>query len=167
MTARLYAFAAITALAGLSLLWLALQLPGSAEVTTLVGPRTWPLVILILMLALLALMVALLALRGPDQFVGSDETPPEAAAAVTPEDAAVAHDKAPATGLRYLGVLAATIAYTVAMSFTGYLPATAAFAAVVTVILGERRPLRVALTTLIAVLLVAVLFDRLLSIPLP
>lgn len=53
------------------------------------------------------------------------------------------------------------------MSFTGYLPATAVFAAVVTVILGERRPLRVGITTLIAMALVAVLFDRLLGIPLP
>lgn len=163
MTARLYAFAAITAITGLGLLWLALQLPGSAEVTTLVGPRTWPLTALLLMLALVALMVFLLATRGPAQFSPEGEE----AVDIGPEDDAVERDEASAPGLRYLGVLAATVAYTVGMSFTGHLVATAVFTALVTVILGERRPLRVAVTTLIAVLVVAVMFDRLLGIPLP
>lgn len=114
------------------------------------------------MLALVALMIALLATRGPAQFVGGEDAPE-----VGPADEAVRRDQAAAPHLRYLGVFAATIAYTVGMSFTGYLPATAVFAAVVTVILGERRPLRVGITTLIAMALVAVLFDRLLGIPLP
>ncbi|EPX82281.1 tripartite tricarboxylate transporter TctB family protein [Salipiger mucosus] len=164
MTARLYSFVAASALAGLLFLWLALQLPGGAEVTTLIGPRTWPLLILVIMLALVVLMLVLLVTRGPGQFVTKDDgdTPQEEIA-----DEAVQRDDASGFTYRHLGMLVATIAYTVVMDYTGYLIATAVFAAIANVILGERKPLRILLTTCVAVALVAVVFDRLLNIPLP
>ncbi|MBR9862877.1 MAG: tripartite tricarboxylate transporter TctB family protein [Rhodobacteraceae bacterium] len=164
MSARLYSFILVTAFSGVVLLWLALQLPGGASVTTLIGPRTWPLFVILAMLAFLALAFVLLILRGPDHFVTKDEElPPEEA---VPDDAVLRED---ASGYRwrFLAVLAVTVAYTVAMEFTGYLAATAVFAAIVNAILGERRPLRILLTTVAAVLMVALVFDRLLHIPLP
>lgn len=164
MTARLYTFASLTAAAGLVLLWLSLQLPGGAEVTTLIGPRTWPLGIILAMLALVALMLVLLALRGPAQFIERED---EDAAAADMVDGAVTRDDSGGFAYRHIAVLAATIAYTVAMAYTGYLLATAVFAAIATVLLGERKPLRILLTTGTAVALVAVVFDRLLNIPLP
>ncbi|SES36450.1 Tripartite tricarboxylate transporter TctB family protein [Tranquillimonas rosea] len=164
MTARLYSFVAATALAGSLFLWLALQLPGGEEVTTLIGPRTWPLLILVILLALVVVMVVLLAARGPEQFVGTDEPDAPQDEVV---DEAVQRDDASGFTFRHLGVLAATVAYSVAMEYTGYLVATAIFAAVATMILGERKPLRIVLTTGVAVALVAVVFDQLLNIPLP
>ena len=173
MTARLYVFAIISGLTGLVLLCLTLQLPGGAQVSTLIGPRTWPLGILVAMLSLIVLMLTLLALRGPAQFANADETdyavvsdaPHPMQAKVV--DKAVTRDHPGGYIWRHVSIFAATIAYTIGMVFTGYLLATAVFAAVVTLILGERRPLRILLTTTIAVLLVAVVFDRALNIPLP
>lgn len=164
MTTRLYTFAAVTFLAGLFFLWRALQLPGSHEVSTLVGPRTWPMGVLILMLGLVGAMVGLLRAKGPAQFTeetGADDPATDTA------DAAVKRDTVAGAGWRHLVVLGLTIGYTVVMTVTGYLIATALFAAATTVVLGERRPLRIGLNTLIAVLIVSVVFDRLLNIPLP
>lgn len=152
MTARLCAFAISTAVIGLYFLWRAIQLPGGAEVTTLIGPRTWPLAILILMLGLVAVMFLLLALKG-SSFFGTEDASVDEVQAVHP--------------WRHIGVLGLTIGYIAAMEFTGYLAATAVFAAAINILLGERRPLRVFLTTAAAVVLVALVFDRLLSIPLP
>ena len=163
MTARLYTFAGLTALAGLAFLWLALRLPGGEAVTTLIGPRTWPLAILVTLMALVTLLVVLLALRGPAQFAGGDDAAPEEE--IT--DDAVTRDHVHGASWRHLAVLAMAVAYTVSMEWTGYLLSTAFFAAVVTVLLGERRPLRLMMTTGGAVLMVAVVFDRLLNIPLP
>ncbi|TNF21286.1 MAG: tripartite tricarboxylate transporter TctB family protein [Rhodobacteraceae bacterium] len=165
MTARFYSFAAAVGLAGAVFLWLALQLPGGEAVTTLIGPRTWPLLIVVAMLALVALFVILLALRGPAQFAGADDD--HMSAEEIAADAAVIREDAGGSGWRHLAVLAVTVAYTVAMDVTGYLLATAVFAAIVNVILGERRPLRIAICTVAAVLIVAVVFDHLLNIPLP
>lgn len=168
MTARLYTFAIGTAAIGLYLLWQALQLPGSEEVTTFIGPRTWPVAILSLMLALVAVMVLMLVLKAPGYFT-DDETPTElpgdATTVPVADEPAVAVE--PAHLWRYAIVLGLTIAYTVVMAYTGYAIATAVFTAAVTVVLGERRPLRILLTTVGAVVLVAIVFDRLLNIPLP
>ncbi|WP_353476605.1 tripartite tricarboxylate transporter TctB family protein (plasmid) [Salipiger sp. H15] len=166
MTTRLYTFAAVAFLAGLYFLWQAAQFPGSHEVSTLVGPRTWPLGVLVLMLALVAAMAVLLWAKGPGQFTGEAE----AEVPDLPEgepDAAVRRDAAPGGNWRHLVVLGLTLGYTLLMSVTGYLVATALFAAATTVVLGERRPLRIGLNTIIAVLIVSVVFDRLLNIPLP
>ncbi len=164
MSARLYSFILVTAFSGVVLLWLALQLPGGASVTTLIGPRTWPLAVILAMLAFVVLAFVLLILRGPDHFITKDDDlPPEE----TVPDEAVVREDASSYRWRYIAVLAVTVAYTVAMEFTGYLAATAVFAAIVNVILGERRPLRILFTTVAAVLMVALVFDRLLHIPLP
>lgn len=160
MTARLYAFAISTAVIGLYFLWQALPLPGGAEVTTLIGPRTWPLAILILMLGLVAVMFLLLARKGASYF-GTSEVPEDAVTGEIDTSVATVHP------WRHVGVLGLTIAYTVAMEFTGYLIATAVFAVAVNVVLGERRPLHILMTTAAAIVLVALVFDRLLSIPLP
>lgn len=164
MSARLYSFVLATALGGAVLLFLALQLPGGASVTTLIGPRTWPLAVILAMLGFVALAFVILILRGPDPFISKDEDGPEQKAGT---DAAVVREDASGYRWRFLAVLAVTVAYTVAMEFTGYLVATAVFALIVNVILGERRPLRILLTTGAAVLMVALVFDRLLHIPLP
>lgn len=168
MSARLYTFAAAAAVAGLLFLWLALQLPGGAEVTTLIGPRTWPLLILSIMLALVVVMVAVLAFRGPASFEDEDEsdTVPDDPTANATDEAVVRTHKDGRT-FRHVGLLAVTVAYTVLMGIVGYVIATALFAAAATATLGERRPLRILLTTAIAVVVVAVVFDRLLNIPLP
>ncbi|WP_099825441.1 tripartite tricarboxylate transporter TctB family protein [Oceaniglobus indicus] len=164
MTARLYAFATATAVIGLYLLWQAIQLPGGAEVTTLIGPRTWPLGILIIMLALVAVMFVLLFARGAHFFVPGEMSEADADTGTGTDMAA---DGPVVHPWRHIIVLALTIAYTVAMQFTGYLLATAVFAIAVNIVLGERRPLRIGLTTVAATALVALGFDRLLSIPLP
>ncbi|WP_343504876.1 tripartite tricarboxylate transporter TctB family protein [Alloyangia pacifica] len=166
MTTRLYTFTAVAFLAGLYFLRHALQFPGSHEVSTLVGPRTWPLGVLVLMLALVVAMAGLLWARGPGQFTG--ETDEELAD--LPQDApdeTVVRDKVTGQRWRHLVILGLTLGYTLVMSLTGYLIATGLFAFSATVVLGERRPLRIVLNTAVAVLIVSVVFDRLLNIPLP
>ncbi|MCT4373343.1 tripartite tricarboxylate transporter TctB family protein [Yangia mangrovi] len=166
MTTRLYTFTAVAFLAGLYFLWHALQFPGSHEVSTLVGPRTWPLGVLVLMLALIAAMAVMLWVGGPEQFTGEPEDKIADPSQETP-DAAVVRDKVTGQRWRHLVILGLTLGYTLVMSLTGYLIATALFAAGATVVLGERRPLRILLNTAIAALIVSVVFDRLLHIPLP
>jgi len=165
MSARLYSFVFFAVLTGAVFLWFALQLPSGESVTTLIGPRTWPLAIVLAMLTFLALTFVLLVLRGPAQFIAldDDDVPPEDIA----KDEAVLREDNNGYGWRYLAVFIVIIAYTIAMEFTGKLISTTIFAAVVTVILGERRPLRVLMTTGVAILVVEILFDRLLNIPLP
>lgn len=166
MTTRLYTFTAVAFLAGLYFLRHALQFPSSHEVSTLVGPRTWPLGVLVLMLALVVAMAGLLRARGPGQFTG--ETDEELAD--LPQDApdeAVVRDKVTGQRWRHLVILGLTLGYTLVMSLTGYLIATGLFAFGATMVLGERRPLRIVLNTAVAVLIVSEVFDRLLNIPLP
>lgn len=166
MLTRLYSFVAIILAAGLLFTSKVIQLPGSQDVTTFIGPRTWPLAVLIMMLVLAVGMVLLLWAKGPGQFTGlsgeADTARPEAAS-----DEAVTRDDAGGHRWRHLVIFGLAIAYTVLMAQLGYLIATALFAALCTVSLGERRPLHILLNTLIAMLIVSVVFNRLLSIPLP
>ena len=167
MTARLYIFVAAAFLAGIGFLWQAAQFPPSHEVSTLVGPRTWPFGVLVLMLGLVVLMALLLWTRGPAQFTGAEA---DAVSTDQPEeqpDEAVVRDAPTGARWRHLVILGLTLGYTFVMTLTGYLVATALFTAFATLTLGERRPLRVALNTAIAVAIVALVFDRLLNIPLP
>lgn len=170
MTARLYTFVAVTGIAGLYFLWRALQLPGGEQVTTLIGPRTWPVAVLMLMLGLLVLLALLLAVRALDQSAAKAGEHPasqgvfsEVAEGVS--DPAIRRDDKHAW--RFVGVMVVTILYTMAMKFTGYLVATAIFAAAIALLLGERRPHYILATVVAAVLLITVVFDRLLNIPLP
>ncbi|MBY6006149.1 tripartite tricarboxylate transporter TctB family protein [Salipiger bermudensis] len=163
MTIRLSIFVAVTFLAGLGFLWQAAQFPASHEVSTLIGPRTWPFGVLVLMLGLLAVMALLLWTKGPEPFTGSQD----ASSPASEPDAAVQRDHLAGGRWRHLIILGLTLGYTLTMTLTGYLVATALFAALATVVLGERRPLRVGLNTAIAVAIVALVFDRLLNIPLP
>jgi len=164
LTTRLYIFVAASFLSGVAFLWQAAQFPPSHEVSTLVGPRTWPLGVLVLMLLLVVMMGLLLWTKGPEAFTGVDSETVDAG----PEaDIAVARDEAPGARWRHLVILGLTLGYTLVMTLTGYLVATALFAALATVTLGERRPLRIALNTAIAAAIVALVFDRLLNIPLP
>lgn len=176
MTARLYTFAiGLAAISGY-FLWLALQLPGSEKVTTLIGPRTWPLGILIFLLGLIAMMLLLLVRKGAEYFTQDDDSEdvsalPSNAETVSPAkvapDTSAPSPTATIHPWRHIAVLALVVAYTVAMEFTGYLVATPIFVAAASVVLGERKPLRILTTTIAAVVLVAVVFDRLLDIPLP
>lgn len=164
MTIRLYIFVAVTFLAGLGFLWQAAQFPASHEVTTLVGPRTWPFGVLVLMLGLLAIMTAILLSKGAAPFAGADDTPE------LPEDApdeAILRDEVTGRGWRHMVILGLTVGYTLIMTQTGYLIATVLFALLATLVLGERRPLRVVINTAITTAIVALVFDRLLNIPLP
>ncbi|WOI58318.1 tripartite tricarboxylate transporter TctB family protein [Palleronia sp. LCG004] len=161
MSTRLSIFVIVTFFVGLGFLWQAAQFPASHEVSTLVGPRTWPFGVLVLLLGLVVVMALLLWTRGAEQFTGPDEV------SGSEPDAAVQRDHLSGRRWPHLMIFGLALGYSLIMALTGYLLATAIFAATATVVLGERRPLRVVLNTVIAVAIVALVFDRLLNIPLP
>lgn len=161
---RLILFAVLTLLVGGWFLWMTFQLPSAEQVSTLIGPRFWPASILFVMLPLAALMLGIVIVRGT---LSRDHAHELAAQA---KEVAHGEDGSMGTVLhryRWLVVLALTILYTVAMEYTGYLVATLVYAVVLSLILGERVWWRFALVLAVAGVMVALVFDRLLEIPLP
>ncbi len=155
LKARMVLFCLIVLVTSLMLLVPTMQLPSGNEVTTRIGPRFWPFWILALLAAGAAVQLVL------SLFSNAYEERPS-------KKEQTSSDKL--TWLQantHIVVFVATMIYLYAMTHFGYLITTPIFACVVSFALGERNIKRLALTTLVAALIVAVVFDFLLEIPLP
>lgn len=152
-----------------------LQLPGSDEVSTLIGPRLWPLMVLTILLAmtlLLAINILMTQRRSTAEVpLPEDAQAPRVLSEGTLDQKKVgdSENNAPAKASiwRHWLLLGLIIAWTIAMEYIGFLMATAAFTAATVWLLGGRRPLSLVLTTAVGIFMVSIVFDYLLNIPLP
>lgn len=171
MSRHIYIFSCTLIAVSLAYLIPTVQLPGAEEVSTFIGPRLWPLVLLILLLVLtVSLMITTLVQdrkRKDAQEPGDIEENDSSHEGY--EDHAV-----PSNGLlsllftyRHWIVLVLTVIYTVMIQIIGFLVATVMFSFLCTMLLGARGKVAIVSTTVIATMLVQVGFVYLLNIPLP
>lgn len=142
----------------------AFQLPDSSEVSTMVGPKAWPLTLLLLGLLLSIIMVVQLYLqKNKEPEVDEEEERMEEFS--SKEDTEEAESFL--SKYRHWILLTLTLAYVIVMGITGFVIATGIFIFICTFILGMKSIKQSILTTVFGTLLVFVFFDTLLSIPLP
>lgn len=162
MYARISLFALAVVLLALVSLVPTLQFPSSAEVSTFIGPRVWPLTLLI---ALLGLGSALLLITWRDARRGiTYEDEPDAVS--VPQNAPAATQRFTLASTRHWWLIAATIIYTWLISIVGFLIASIAFTLVGTLLLGARSWRTILITVVVATLLMQGVFVMLLGIPL-
>ncbi|OBX36235.1 tripartite tricarboxylate transporter TctB family protein [Halomonas elongata] len=159
MQAKVMLFAIATLLLAMVALVPTLQLPSAEEVSTFIGPRLWPLSLLI---ALLALGGGLLVTTWRNTRQGSAED-----ASHPTENEIPPARRLSLAATRHWWLMAATLAYTLLMQTIGFLPATIAFTLLCTWLLGARHWGAILATVAIAVVLIQGVFALLLGIPLP
>lgn len=178
MQARIYIFAVAVILLALASLPLTLQFPSSAQVSTFIGPRVWPLLLTVL---LLLFGGALLVMTWRDgrrraQQPLQDGNAQYAVSADDPQAGASVSDTAEApapawtlslAATRHWWLMAATVGYTLLMSIIGFVAASAIFTLLCTLLLGARSWLVIVITVVVAVVLMQGVFVTLLGIPLP
>ncbi|MGQ7247724.1 tripartite tricarboxylate transporter TctB family protein [Halomonas sp. V046] len=179
MHAKVSLFAIAILLLALGALVPTLQFPSSEDVSTFIGPRLWPLMLLIILLGLGGLLLATnlrqarrdTADAAPARQDTVDADLPPSPAPDTDRGAAtVADANAEPSGwaaTRHWWLMAITLAYTLLMPVTGYLIATLAFALVATWLLGARHWGAIVITLAVAGLMIQGVFAYLLGIPLP
>lgn len=163
MHARISLFALAVVLLALVSLMPTLQFPSSAEVSTFIGPRVWPLTLLI---ALLGLGSALLLITWRDARRGTTYDDEPDAAASLPQNTPVATQRFTLASTRHWWLIAATIIYTWLISIVGFLIASIAFTLIGTLLLGARSWRTILITVVVATLLMQGVFVMLLGIPL-
>ncbi len=155
MHTRLTLFSIVVIVAALAALVPTLQLPGSADVSTFIGPQLWPLILLIALLAFSSWLLLDSRKRTHQTCATTDEAP-----------SAASHSLSLAANRHWL-MMAMTIAYTVLMQMIGFLLATVIFAVAISWLLGARHWGLIIATAVIAVVLIQGVFVFLLGIPLP
>ncbi|MCE8030044.1 MULTISPECIES: tripartite tricarboxylate transporter TctB family protein [Halomonadaceae] len=176
MQARIYIFAVAVILLALASLPLTLQFPSSAQVSTFIGPRVWPLLLTVL---LLLFGGALLVMTWRDGRRRAQQPLQDGIVqhAISPDDLPTGASEsdtgeAPARTLslaatRHWWLMAATVGYTLLMSIIGFVAASAIFTLLCTLLLGARSWLVIVITVVVAVVLMQGVFVTLLGIPLP
>lgn len=159
MQAKVMLFAIATLLLALVALVPTLQLPSAEEVSTFIGPRLWPLSLLIALLALGGSLL-LTTWRSTRQGRGEDASHPA-------EDETPSARRLSVATTRHWWLMAAALAYTLLMQAIGFLPSTVAFTLFCTWLLGARHWGVILATVAIAVVLIQGVFALLLGIPLP
>ncbi|MFI0474185.1 tripartite tricarboxylate transporter TctB family protein [Halomonas sp. HMF6819] len=155
MHARITLFALGIVLLAIAGLYPTLQFPGSAQVSTFIGPRVWPLTLLAI---LFVLGIVLLALTWRDRRHGDENT----------EEKAPSAKGAFSIGrTRHWWFIAAAIGYTLLMQAVGFLLASLVFTLAGTVLLGARSWMAIAITLVVAAVLMQGVFVSLLGIPMP
>lgn len=157
MHARITVFASAVVLLALVSLVPTLQFPSSAEVSTFIGPRVWPLSLLI---ALLGLGGTLLFITWRDKRNGT-AAEDEQETTSTPQSRDLTF-----ASTRHWWLIATTIVYTWLIGIVGFLIASIAFTLLCTLLLGARSWRTVLITVVIATLLMQGVFVMLLGIPL-
>ncbi|PAU76123.1 tripartite tricarboxylate transporter TctB family protein [Halomonas salipaludis] len=160
MHVRIYLFATAIIVLALASLPATLQFPSSAQVSTFIGPRVWPLS-LIVMLFLLG--CALLAMTWRD----SRRSVHDKSDSEQEGSGAAAAQKLSFASTRHWWLMAATVGYTVLIQSIGFLAASVLFTLVCTLLLGACRWWVIAITVAVAVALMQGVFVILLGIPLP
>ncbi|WNL42649.1 tripartite tricarboxylate transporter TctB family protein [Halomonas sp. PAMB 3264] len=162
MHARISIFALGIVLLAVVGLYPTLQFPSSAQVSTFIGPRVWPLTLLII---LSVLGIALLALTWRDRA----RARARARANVDIEEKRPS-DNSGAFSIgrtRHWWFIAAAVGYTLLMQVAGFLIASVVFTLAGTLLLGARSWITIAITLVVAVVLMQGVFVSLLGIPMP
>lgn len=162
MHVRISLFAFAVVLLALVSLVPTLQFPSSAEVSTFIGPRVWPLTLVI---ALLGLGSALLLITWRDARRGTiyDDEPEEK---TLPQNDPATVQRFTLASTRHWWLIAATIIYTWLIGMVGFLIASIAFTLIGTLLLGARSWRAILITVVVATLLMQGVFVMLLGIPL-
>ncbi len=165
MHAKVTLFAVAILLLALVTLVPTLQLPSAEEVSTFIGPRLWPLSLVIALLALgstLLIITLKSARRGlPEQTSEHSPTADEEVTYSPPRQ------RLSLSATRHWWLMGGTLAYTLLMQVTGYFFATVVFTLACTVLLGARHWAVILTTVIIAAVLIQGVFVSLLGIPLP
>lgn len=156
MQAKVTLFAIAILLLALVALVPTLQLPSAEEVSTFIGPRLWPLSLLIILLVL-----------GGFLLVTTWRNTHRSRAKEAEEDEPAAQRRFSLAATRHWWIMAGTLAYTLLMQGIGFLPATVVFTVFCTWLLGARHWVAILATVAIAVVLIQGVFAFLLGIPLP
>lgn len=165
-----------------------LDFPSSEDVSTFIGPRLWPLSLLLLLIVLSAVLLVSTRMsqakeRASDAEAAMAKTAPatdpgqqadagqDSAAEITPnatsDDAGVALNPGFLAANRHWWLMGTTVAYTLLMPAIGFLLATVIFTLACTLLLGARHWAALLATVVIAVALIQGVFSTLLGIPLP
>ncbi|MCS2608163.1 tripartite tricarboxylate transporter TctB family protein [Halomonas dongshanensis] len=155
MHAKISLFALGVVALAVASLYPTLQFPSSAEVSTFIGPRVWPLALLVILIAL-GLLLLLLTWRSR----ASD--PATAPTDDTPRRAGFSLGR-----MRHWWLMLATLAYTLLMQQVGFLIASLTFTLIGTYLLGARSWVAIAITLVVAGVLMQGVFVSLLGIPMP
>lgn len=161
MQAKVMTFSAAIILLAIVALIPTLQLPSAEEVSTFIGPRFWPLCLLV---ALLVLGSFLLLTTWRSRYKKIDEEEESPSEEVDGKADTLVHSLA---ATRHWWLMLGTVAYTVLMQGIGFLLATIVFTFFCTVLLGARHWGAILATVVVAVVLIKGVFSYLLGIPLP
>ena len=160
-----------------------LDFPSSEDVSTFIGPRLWPLSLLLLLIVLSATLLVSTRMSQAKERASNAEAKAsmEKAPATEPgQDSAtdnVTDSTTEAAGValapgflaanRHWWLMGTTVAYTLLMPAIGFLLATVIFTLACTLLLGARHWAALLATVVIAVALIQGVFSTLLGIPLP
>lgn len=170
-----------------------LDFPSSEDVSTFIGPRLWPLSLLLLLIVLSATLLVSTRMSqakerasdaeakaamakdpatdpGQQADAGQDSATDSATDNVTDsttEAAGVALAPGFLAANRHWWLMGTTVAYTLLMPAIGFLLATVIFTLACTLLLGARHWAALLATVVIAVALIQGVFSTLLGIPLP
>lgn len=164
MNTKLTLFAVIVMVVAAATLIPTLQLPGSEEVSTLVGPRLWPLSLVV---ALMVFAAFLLVDTRKQARKGTHSSIPRESTDMPSESAPASVNRWSIAANRHWYLMAMTVIYTLLMQSLGFLPSTVVFALAMSWLLGARHWGLILATVAIAVMLIQGVFVFLLDIPLP
>lgn len=153
MHARITIFALGIMLLAVIGLYPTLQYPSSAQVSTFIGPRVWPLTLLV---ALFTLGIVLFVLTRRDR----SRAPSAEVTETAPSSFSLGR-------MRHWWFIAAAAGYTLLMQSVGFLIASLVFTLAGTLLLGARSWVTILITLVVAAVLMQGVFVFLLGIPMP
>ncbi|WP_092849593.1 tripartite tricarboxylate transporter TctB family protein [Modicisalibacter xianhensis] len=162
MHAKVMTFSAAIILLAIVALIPTIQLPSAEEVSTFIGPRLWPLCLLVALLGLGSFL--LLSTWRSNRHDAAGEGKEKLSETVDNKSILPALSL---TSTRQWWLMLGTVAYTLLMQGIGFLPATVVFTLFCTLLLGARSWIAIFATVVVAALLIQGVFSYLLGIPLP
>lgn len=157
MHAKVMTFAAAILLLAIVALIPTIQFPSAEEVSTFIGPRLWPLCLLVALLVLGSFL--LVTTWQSSRREAADKSEDSTSDSITSTRSIAAS--------HHWWLMLGTVAYTLLMLATGYLLATVVFTLFCTLLLGARHWGAILATIVVAVVLIQGVFSYLLGIPLP
>ncbi|MGO3700004.1 MULTISPECIES: tripartite tricarboxylate transporter TctB family protein [Halomonas] len=162
MHARITLFAlGVVSLAVVSL-YPTLQFPSSAQVSTFIGPRVWPLTLLIVLFTLGIVLLAITWRDRKQALISEPQATTDTATETAPTSSRFSLGRT-----RHWWFIAAAIAYTLLIQSIGFLIASLIFTFIGTLLLGARSWMTIAITLVLAAVLMQGVFVSLLGIPMP
>lgn len=152
MHAKVMTFAAAIVLLAIVALIPTLKFPSAEEVSTFIGPRLWPLCLLVALLVLGSFLLATTWRSSRSEAVNNREESTSTRSR---------------TATHHWWLMLGTVAYTLLMQATGFLLATVVFTLFCTLLLGARHWGTILATVAVAAVLIQGVFSYLLGIPLP